>query len=167
MVYTFCPKCTYKKRNRFISLKLYEKWDKKMKPQRPQRNTMIAPKEYPLKEITEKIISCALDIHSSLGPGLLENLYEEAMEHELKSRGIQYKRQKELEIAYKGNPIGKYRLDYLIENKVSVELKCVEAIKGIHIAQLLTYLRAENIRIGLVINFNVERLKDGIKRVIL
>ena len=138
-----------------------------MKPQRPQRNTLRTLKEYPFKEITEKIISCAIEVHSLLGPGLLENLYEEAMEHELKSRGIEYIRQKELEIKYKGNPIGNYRLDYLIEDKVIVELKCIEAIKGIHIAQILTYLKAENLRVGLLINFNVERLKDGIKRVIL
>ena len=72
-----------------------------MKPQRPQRNTLRTPKEYPLKDITEKIISCAIEVHSSLGPGLLGNLYEEAMEHELKSRGIEYKRQKQLEIEYK------------------------------------------------------------------
>ena len=78
-------------------------------------------KEYPFKDITEKIISCAIEIHSLLGPGLLEKLYEEVIEHELKSRGIEYKRQKELEIKYKGNPIGNYRLDYLIENKVIVE----------------------------------------------
>ena len=138
-----------------------------MKPQRPQRNTLRTLKEYPFKDITEKIISCAIEIHSLLGPGLLENLYEEAMEHELKSRGIEYKRQKELEIKYKGNPIGNYRLDYLIENKVIVELKCVEALKGIHIAQVLTYLKAENLRVGLLINFNVDKLKDGIRRVIL
>jgi GxxExxY protein len=123
-----------------------------MKPQSPQRNTLRTLKEYPFKDITEKIISCAIEVHSSLGPGLLENLYEEAMEHELKSRGIDYKRQKELEIKYKGNPIGNYRLDYLIENKVIVELKCVEAIKSIHIAQVLTYLKAENIKVGLLIN---------------
>ena len=138
-----------------------------MKPQRPQRNTLRTLKEYPFKDITEKIISCAIEVHSSLGPGLLENLYEEAMEHELKSRGIAYKRQKELEIKYKGNPIGNYRLDYLIENKVIVELKCVEAIKGIHVAQVLTYLKAENLRVGLLINFNVDKLKEGIRRVIL
>ena len=140
---------------------------KPMKPQSPQRNTLRTLKEYPFKDITEKIISCTIEVHSSLGPGLLENLYEEAMEHELKSRGIEYKRQKELEIKYKGNPIGNYRLDYLIENKVIVELKCVEAIKGIHIAQVLTYLKAENLRVGLLINFNVDKLKDGIRRVIL
>ena len=138
-----------------------------MKPQRPQRNTLRTLKEYPFKDITEKIISCAIDVHSLLGPGLLENLYEEAMEHELKSRGIEYKRQKELEIKYKGNPIGNYRLDYLIENKIIVELKCVEALKGIHIDQVLTYLKAENLRVGLLINFNVDKLKDGIRRVIL
>ena len=138
-----------------------------MKPQRPQRNTLRTLKEYPFKEITEKIISCAIEIHSSLGPGLLENLYEKAMEYELKSRGIKYERQKILEIKYKGNSIGNYRLDYLIDNKVILELKCVEAIKSIHIAQVLTYLRAENTRVGLVINFNVDRLKDGIRRIIL
>jgi GxxExxY protein len=138
-----------------------------MKPQRLQRNTLRTLKEYPFKDITEKIISCAIEVHSLLGPGLLENLYEEAMEHELKSRGIEYKRQKELEIKYKGNPIGNYRLDYLIEDKVIVELKCVEAIKGIHVAQVLTYLKAENLRVGLLINFNVDRLKEGIRRVIL
>jgi GxxExxY protein len=138
-----------------------------MKPQRPQRNTLRTLKEYPFKDITEKIISCAIEVYSLLGPGLLENLYEEAMEHELKSRCIEYNRQKELEIKYKGNPIGNYRLDYLIENKVIVELKCVEAIKSIHIAQVLTYLKAENLRVGLLINFNVDKLKDGIKRVIL
>ena len=135
--------------------------------QNPQRNTLRTLKEYLFKDITQKIISCAIEIHSLLGPGLLENLYEEAMEHELKFRGIEYKRQKELEIKYKGNPIGNYRLDYLIENKVIVELKCVEALKGIHIAQVLTYLKAENQRVGLLINFNVDKLKDGIRRVIL
>ena len=106
-------------------------------------------------------------VHSLLGPGLLENLYEEAMEHELKSRGIEYSRQKKLEIKYKGNSIGTYRLDYLIENKVIVELKCIEAIKNIHIAQVLTYLRAERLKVGLLINFNVDKLKEGIRRVIL
>ena len=137
-----------------------------MEPLRPQRNALRTQKEYPFKDITEKIISCAIEVHSLLGPGLLENLYEEALEYELKSRNIEYKRQKELEIIQKGNPIGNYRLDYLIENKIIVELKCVEAIKNIHIAQLLTYLKAEKLRVGLLINFNVERLKDGIKRVI-
>jgi len=138
-----------------------------MKPQRPQRNTLRTLKEYPLKDITEKIISCAIKVHSALGPGLLEKLYEEAMEHELKSRGIEYKRQKELEIKYQGNPIGNFRLDYLIEKKVIVELKCVESLKNIHIAQVLTYLKAENLRVGLLINFNVDKLKEGIRRIIL
>ena len=102
-----------------------------------------------------------------MGPGLLENLYEEAMEHELKLSGIEFKRQKEFEIYYKVNPIGNYKLDYLVENKVIVELKCIEAIKNIHIAQVLTYLRAERLRVGLLINFNVDKLKEGIRRVIL
>ena len=88
------------------------------------------------------------------------------MAHELKSSSIEYKRQKELEIKYKGNPIGNSRLDYLIENKVIVELKCVEAVNRIHIAQVLTYLKAENLKVGLLINFNVDKLKEGIEQYI-
>jgi GxxExxY protein len=107
-----------------------------------------------------------IEVHSSLEPGLLENPYEEAMEHELKLRGIEYKRQKELKIKYEGNPIWNYRLDYLIENKVIIELKCVEVIKNIHIARVLTFLKAEYLRVGLLINFNVNKLKDGIGWVI-
>jgi GxxExxY protein len=137
-----------------------------MKPQSPQRNSLRSPNKYPHKEITERIISCAIKIHSVLGPGLLENLYEEAMEIEFKHRGIKYIRQKELEIRYQGQSIGKQRLDYLIEDKVILELKSVESINSIHFAQLLTYLKAENVKVGLLINFNVDRLKHGIKRII-
>jgi len=89
------------------------------------------------------------------------------MELELKSRKIEYKRQKELKIQYKGTHIGNYKVDYLIENKVIVELKCVEAINNIHIAQVLTYLKAEEKKVGLLINFNVDKLKEGLRRVIL
>jgi GxxExxY protein len=81
-------------------------------------------------------------VQSAIGPGLLENIYEEAMEHVLKLRCTEYIKQKELEIKYKGNPIGNYRLDYLIDYKVIVELKCVEAVKGTHIGQVMTYLKA-------------------------
>jgi len=123
-------------------------------------------KEFPLKNLTKKIISCAIEVHSSLGPGLFENLYEEAMAYELTSQGIVYQRQKILKMQYKGNFIGDYKLDFLIENKVIVELKCVESIKNIHIAQILTYMTAEKIQIGLLINFNVEQLKEGIRRII-
>ena len=132
-------------------------------------NSMVgtSPKEFPLKEVTERIISCALEVHSTLGPGLLESVYEEALAHEFTLRGIQYERQKETSLKYKRKEIGKHRIDFLIENEVVLELKAVEMMNKIYEAQILTYLRAMDKRVGLLINFNVERLKDGIKRVIL
>ena len=138
-----------------------------MKPQRAQRKTLCSPGEFPLKEITKRIISCAIEVHSFLGPGLLENVYEEALSHEFKLRNIAYERQKEISLKYKGKDIGKHRIDYLIEDEVIVEIKAVETMNKIYEAQLLTYLKAMNKRIGLLINFNVERLKDGIKRLII
>jgi GxxExxY protein len=125
------------------------------------------PKEFPLKEITEQIISCAMEVHSTLGPGLLESVYEEALAHELTLRGIKYEKQKEINLKYKGKEIGKHRIDFLVENEVVLELKAVETMNTIYDAQILTYLRAMDKKVGLLINFNVERLKDGIKRLIL
>ena len=124
-------------------------------------------KEFPLKEVTEKIISCAIEVHSALGPGLLESLYEEALVEEFKLRNILFERQKEIIMKYKGKNIGNHRIDLLVEDKVIVELKATDAINKIYEAQLLTYLKATNKRIGLLVNFNVERLKDGIKRLII
>jgi GxxExxY protein len=128
---------------------------------------MFPQKEFPLKEITEQVISCAIEVHKTLGPGLLESLYEEALEYEFELREIHYERQKEIGLRYKGKEIGKHRIDYLIENEVIVELKAVAAMNTIYEAQLLTYLKAMNKRVGLLINFNVERLKDGIKRLVM
>ena len=138
-----------------------------MKPQRPQRNTLCASKEFHLKDITELIISCAIEVHSTLGPGLLESVYEEALAHEFTLRDILYNRQKEISLKYKGKDIGRHRIDFLVESEVIVELKAVESINKIFEAQLLTYLRAMNKRVGLLINFNVEMLKNGIKRLII
>ena len=89
------------------------------------------------------------------------------MEYEFELRGIQHERQKEMGLRYKGREIGRHRIDYLIEDQVIVELKAVEAMNKIYEAQLLTYLKAMNKKVGLLINFNVERLKDGIKRLIM
>ena len=125
------------------------------------------PKEFPLKEITGKIISCALEVHSTLGPGLLESVYEEALAQEFALRKISNIRQKEISLRYKGKDIGWHRIDYLVEDEVIVELKAVETLPRIYEAQVLTYLRALDKRVGLLINFNVVRLKDGIKRLIL
>ena len=138
-----------------------------MKPQRTQRKTLCAQKEFPLKDITGRIISCAIEVHSILGPGLLENVYEEALSHEFKFRDIKYERKKEITLKYKGKVVGKHRIDFMIEDKVILELKAVEAVNKIYEAQLLTYLRATNKRIGLLINFNVDLLKKGIKRLII
>ncbi len=128
--------------------------------QRPQA-------EFPLKDLTEKIISCAIEVHSTLGPGLLESVYEEALAHEFTLRSIRFVRQKEVNLRYKGKDIGKHRIDHLVEDEVVVELKAVETLHRIYEAQVLTYLRALDKRVGLLINFNVLRLKDGIKRLII
>ena len=138
-----------------------------MKPQRAQRDTLCDQKEFPLRLITERIISCAIEVHSTLGPGLLESVYEEALAYEFSLRGIVYVRQKEISLKYKGKDIGKHRIDYLVEDEIIVELKAVEIIHKIYEAQVLTYLRAMDKRVGLLINFNVTRLKEGIKRLII
>ena len=137
-----------------------------MKPQRAQR-TLCSPEEFPLKDVTERIISCAIEVHKALGPGLLENVYEEALAYEFTLKGIKYLRQGEISLKYKGKDIGKHRIDYLVEDEVIVELKAVEVMNRIYEAQLLTYLKATGKRVGLLINFNVERLKEGIKRLII
>jgi len=138
-----------------------------MRPQRAQRFSLCTPNEFPLKEITGKVISCAIEVHSTLGPGILENVYEEALGHEFTLRGIVDERQKEINLQYKGKEIGRHRIDFLVEDEVIVELKAVEGMNKIYEAQLLTYLRAKGKRVGLLINFNVARLKDGIKRLII
>jgi len=102
-----------------------------------------------------------------LGPGLLESIYEEALAHEIALRGILYEKQKEINLNYKGKEIGRHRINFLIENEVVVELKAVEKMNNIFEAQLLTYLKIMDKRVGLLMNFNVERLKDGIKRLII
>ena len=129
--------------------------------------SLCTPKEYPLKEITEKIISSCMEVHSKLGPGLLENIYEEALVYEFELRKIRYERQKQIQLRYKGKERGFHRIDFLIEDKVILEIKAVETINEIFKAQLLTYLKAMDKKAGLLINFNVLRLKEGIKRLIL
>ena len=91
-----------------------------MKPQSAQRNILSSQTEFPLKAITERIISCAIEVHSTLGPGLLESVYEEALAHEFSLRGIVYVRQKEISLKYKGKEVGKHRIDYLVESEVIV-----------------------------------------------
>ncbi|MFC1725333.1 GxxExxY protein [candidate division KSB1 bacterium] len=113
------------------------------------------------------MISCALEVHSKLGPGLLESIYEEALAFEFSLRKIEFERQKSIVVKYKDQDVGIHRIDFLIEDQVVLELKAVELMHKIFEAQLLTYLKALNKRVGLIINFNVVKLKDGIKRMIL
>ena len=117
--------------------------------------------------LTYKVIGCAMEVYRTLGPGLLESAYEKALIHELKLNNIPVQSQLEIKTKYKGVDIGEgLRLDLLIDNQLIVELKSVEDLKPIHYKQLLTYLKLMNKPVGLLINFNVCDLMDGIKRVV-
>lgn len=118
------------------------------------------------QEISERVIGCAIEVHRVLGPGLLESAYEEALCLELASAGVPFKRQLIVPVFYKGQPVGEYRLDLLVADTVVVEIKSVERMDPVFVAQVLTYLRATEKRVGLVINFNSRLLRDGIKRVV-
>ncbi|MCG7991868.1 MAG: GxxExxY protein [Candidatus Thiodiazotropha lotti] len=119
-------------------------------------------------ELSNRVIGCALEVHRELGPGLLESTYEQCFAHELKLNSIRFKLQHPQPVNYKGVRLDcGYRADILIEDKLIIELKSVDAIKGIHEAQLLTYMKLAGFRTGLLMNFNVKKLKDGIKRLVL
>ncbi|MFC5193338.1 GxxExxY protein [Algoriphagus aquatilis] len=117
-------------------------------------------------EISSQVIGAAIEVHKHLGPGLLESSYEACLIHELRDQGFQIKSQIPLPVYYKGiNLETGYRIDLLVENKVIIEIKSVEKLEGIHTAQLLTYLKLTQLRLGLLINFNSTRLIDGVKRI--
>ncbi|WP_371322009.1 GxxExxY protein [Thermoleptolyngbya sichuanensis] len=120
-----------------------------------------------LDEISGQVIGAAIAVHRELGPGLLESAYEACLVHELRQRGVQIEQQIPQPVIYKGLQLEcGYRLDLLVENRVIVELKAVETLLPIHEAQLLTYLKLRQLRLGLLINFNVPILKRGIKRLL-
>jgi GxxExxY protein len=124
--------------------------------------------EYLYKDLTGAIIKCAYKVHSSLGPGLLESAYEESISYELDIEGLNTERQKPMPLVYKEVKLDiGYRIDLVVESKVVIEIKSVESICPLHMAQIMTYLKLSNCRIGLLINFNTAHLKDGIKRIIL
>ena len=119
-------------------------------------------------DLTEAIIGAAIEVHRTLGPGLLEAAYEDCLCTELRLRGICFERQKEIPLNYKGTVIRHgYRVDLVVEGTVIVELKAVEATTQLHRAQLLTYLKLGGWHVGLLINFNVPVLKDGLHRLVL
>jgi len=118
-------------------------------------------------EISEKVIGCAIEVHKILGPGLLENAYLECFFYELQKAGLRVEKQKALPLIYKEVKLDAgYRLDLIVENKVIIEIKSVEALNDIHIAQVLTYLKLSGCKLGLLMNFNVLRLIDGLKRLV-
>ena len=131
----------------------------------PAGNTEYTEGKYPHSGITDRIIKSAIEVHKNLGPGFLENIYENALILELKQQGLKVEDQKLIPIAYKGIFVGEHRVDLLIENEVIVENKTVKDFDGIHQAQLLSYLKATGKRVGLLLNF--AKTKIDVKRIIL
>ena len=120
-----------------------------------------------LKQLTERIIGCAIEVHRQLGPGLLEQTYEAALCIELQNAELKHVRQPIFPVIYKGQTIGEYRLDLIVQDAVVVEIKSVERFDPIFESQVLTYLRVTGKRVGLLMNFNSRLLRDGIKRYVL
>lgn len=131
---------------------------------KPQKGTDIVREN----ELSEQIIGAASEVHRSLGPGLLENAYQECPAHEFALRNLPFEREKKLTVRYKGvNLDCGYRVDFLVDKLVVVELKVVERLLPVHMAQVLTYLRLSGCKLGLLINWNVQALRDGVNRVVL
>ena len=117
--------------------------------------------------ITLAVIQAAIEVHRILGPGLLESLYRECLIFELQDRGLRVIAEELVPIFYKGRPLnGKYKIDLLVEDAVIVELKAIEAVLPVHCAQVLTYLRLTEKRVGLLLNFNVSYLRQGVRRIV-
>ena len=119
-----------------------------------------------LNELSRSVIGAAIEVHSVLGRGFLESLYEMAMVEELHARNIQFERQVPMPVLYRGRIIGEHRLDLLVGGELVVELKAVTAIAEAHVAQTLSYLKAGAFLLGLILNFNVRVMRDGVRRVV-
>ena len=117
--------------------------------------------------LTQKIIGAAIEVHRTLGPGLLESIYEEALCHEFDLRGIGYQRQVEIDVIYKDKVIKGQRLDILVEQEVVIEVKSLSKLPEVSMAQILSYLKATDLKRGLLMNFGAKMLRDGIKRISL
>jgi GxxExxY protein len=120
-----------------------------------------------INQITQKIIGCAIEVHKNLGPGLLESIYEKALCVEFENNGIKFEKQKIINVSYKKRYVGDFKIDILVEDNVVVELKSVERFDPVFEAQILSYMKLGEYKIGLLINFNSKLLKEGIKRFIL
>ena len=120
-----------------------------------------------MNQLSSRIIGAAIEVHKNLGPGLLESAYEECLCHELSIQGLLFEKQKPLSIDYKGKKLDcGYRLDIVVEKAVIIELKSCEKIEPIHKAQLLAYLKLSGLNLGLILNFNVPLMRDGIVRIV-
>ncbi len=118
-------------------------------------------------EIANKVIGIAIEVHKALGPGLLESAYKECLFYKIKESGLWVEKEKPMPLIFEEVKLDcGYRIDLLVENKVVIELKSVDALNDVHLAQILTYLKLGNYKLGLLINFNVVLLKDGVKRVV-
>lgn len=118
-------------------------------------------------ELATEVIGCAIAVHRELGPGLLENAYQQCLAHELRKHGLDVEVEKAMPLVYDDVEMDcGYRVDLLVENKLIIELKAVEKLTDVHLAQTLTYLKLSEIKLGLLMNFNVSVLKNGIKRVV-
>lgn len=125
------------------------------------------PTVYYENELSGIILNAAIKVHKALGPGLLESSYEECMYYELLCAGLNVEKQKALPLIYEDVKLEVgYRVDLLVENKVIIEIKSVEGINDVHLAQVLTYLKLSNCKLGMLINFNVSLIKNGVKRVV-
>ncbi len=121
-----------------------------------------------IEDVFKKVLDCSFQVHTALGPGLLESAYEECLYYELLHLGLKVEKQKPLPLVYKDVKLDAgYRIDLFVENKVIVEIKSVDVLCDIHMAQILTYLKLSGCKLGLLANFNVRHLKDGIKRVVM
>lgn len=128
---------------------------------------VISEPDPELNRISRALIGAAIEVHRILGPGYLESVYQKALAIELRERGIVAVPQHPVSLYYRGESIGEGFLDFLVEGKVIAELKAVETLAGIHTAQVISYLKATHLKLGLLLNFNVQTLKEGIKRVAL
>jgi GxxExxY protein len=118
-------------------------------------------------DISYRVIECAIEVHKALGPGLLESAYQECLRYEINGSGLYVEREKPMPIIYKGVKLEHgYRIDLLVENRLVIETKTVEQLSEVHLAQILTYLKLGNYKFGLLMNFHVALLKDGLKRVV-
>ena len=120
------------------------------------------------RELTEKVIGCAIEVHRTLGPGLLESTYQQCLAHELDLQKVSFRSEVVLPVDYKGKILDcGYRLDLLVDGRLIVELKAVDEVSGLHQAQLMTYMKLAKVSLGLLINFNVTRLVDGVRRIVI